>query len=438
MRALAALTSLLLSTALLLVGHGMQLTLLPLRATGVGLTDFQIGLSASAYFAGFVAGCLANPRIIARVGHIRSFAVLASLMICALLVVSISDQWLIWVLARFVIGVMICGLYTVIESWLNDHATSESRGQVLSVYTFLVLSSMAAGQLLLNVAPVEAAVPFVIAAIFMSLSIVPVGLTRSLAPAPIEATRVRFKLLYERSRPAFAGAVLSGLVVGSFWALGAVFATRTSASVADVTFFITTAIVGGALLQYPIGWLSDRIDRAVVLAVLCVLGAAASVAVALSTGAAWHLAAVFIFGALTMPLYAMALAIAADNSASDEFVLIGTSVLLLNALSAAVAPLALGQLMDSLGAPALFHAFAVMLIIGAGYVALQRKNTSAAPVAEQVPFAAAAPDMAPTSFDLDPRGPEDAVGTLQPADELPSLDDREAADSADERDGAAT
>ncbi len=438
MRALAALTSLLLSTALLLVGHGMQLTLLPLRATGVGLTDFQIGLSASAYFAGFVAGCLANPRIIARVGHIRSFAVLASLMICALLVVSISDQWLIWVLARFVIGVMICGLYTVIESWLNDHATSESRGQVLSVYTFLVLSSMAAGQLLLNVAPVEAAVPFVIAAIFMSLAIVPVGLTRSLAPAPIEATRVRFKLLYERSRPAFAGAVLSGLVVGSFWALGAVFATRTSASVADVTFFITTAIVGGALLQYPIGWLSDRIDRAVVLAVLCVLGAAASVAVALSTGADWHLAAVFIFGALTMPLYAMALAIAADNSASDEFVLIGTSVLLLNALSAAVAPLALGQLMDSLGAPALFYAFAVMLVIGAGYVALQRKTTSAAPVAEQVPFTAAAPDMAPTSFDLDPRGPEDAAGTLQPADELPSLDDREADDGANDRDGAAT
>ena len=426
MRALAALTSLLLSTALLLVGHGMQLTLLPLRATSVGLSDFQIGLSASAYFAGFVAGCLANPRIIARVGHIRSFAVLASLMICALLVVGISNHWLIWVVARFVIGVMICGLYTVIESWLNDHATSESRGQILSVYTFLVLSSMAAGQLLLNVSSIEAAVPFVLAAIFMSLSIVPVGLTRSLAPAPIEATRVGFKVLYQRSRPAFAGAMLSGLVVGSFWALGAVFANRTSASVADVTFFITTAIIGGALLQYPIGWLSDRVDRALVLVALCVLGAVASVAVALSTGHPLHLAAVFIFGALTMPLYAIALAIAADNSASNEFVLIGTSVLLLNALSAAVAPLALGQLMDSLGAPALFHAFGAMLFIGAGYIALQRKSRVTATVEEQVPFSAAAPDMAPTSFDLDPRGPENAVGDLVPADELPSLDDQEA------------
>ena len=139
-----------------------------------------------------------------------------------------------------------------------------------------------------------------------------------------------------------------------------------------------------------------------------------------------HLAAVFIFGALTMPLYAIALAIAADNSASNEFVLIGTSVLLLNALSAAVAPLALGQLMDSLGAPALFHAFGAMLFIGAGYIALQRKSRVTATVEEQVPFSAAAPDMAPTSFDLDPRGPENAVGDLVPADELPSLDDQEA------------
>ena len=120
----------------------------------------------------------------------------------------------------------------------------------------------------------------------------------------------------------------------------------------------------------------------------------------------------------------MALAIAADNTASNEFVLIGTSVLLLNALSAAVAPLALGQLMDSLGAPALFHAFGAMLIIGAGYIAVQRKTRVTATVEEQVPFSAAAPDMAPTSFDLDPRGPENAVGELAPADELPSLDDQ--------------
>ena len=166
MKALATLTSLLLSTALLLVGHGMQLTLLPLRATGLGFSDFLVGVSGSAYFAGFVVGCFVNPHIIARVGHIRSFAVLAALFLCAILSVSITGHWALWLLARFVIGLMICGLYTVIESWLNDQSSSDNRGQVLSIYTFLVLISMAAGQMLINIAPIETAVPFVLAAIF--------------------------------------------------------------------------------------------------------------------------------------------------------------------------------------------------------------------------------------------------------------------------------
>lgn len=421
MKALATLTSLLLSTALLLVGHGMQLTLLPLRATGLGFSDFLVGLSASAYFGGFVVGCFANPRIIARVGHIRSFAVLAALLLCAILVVSISRHWAVWLLARFVIGLMICGLYTVIESWLNDQSSSENRGQVLSVYTFLVLIAMAAGQMLINVAPIDAAVPFVLAAIFVSLAIVPVGLTRSLAPAPIVATRARFSLLYRRSRVAFAGAVLSGLVVGSFWSLGAVFAARTENSLSEVTVFITVAIVGGALLQYPIGWISDRLDRKRVMVGLCLLGALACVAVAYSTGQSWHLAAVFSFGAMTMPLYAIALAVAADHSSSGEFVTIGTSVLLLNALAAALAPLGLGQLMDLFGAPALFWAFALMLLGGALYIAIQRRAVPLVAVAAQVPFSAAGPDVAPTAFDLDPRSPENAGGDIQPMEERPPL-----------------
>ncbi len=392
-----------------------------LRATGLGFSDFLVGVSASAYFGGFVVGCYVNPHIIARVGHIRSFAVLAALLLCAILIVSITGHWAVWLLARFIIGLMICGLYTVIESWLNDQSSTENRGQVLSVYTFLVLVSMAAGQMLINLAPIEAAVPFVLAAMFVSLAIVPVGLTRSLAPAPIQATRPRFSLLYRRSKVAFAGAVLSGLVVGSFWSLGAVFAARTGNTLGEVTLFITTAIIGGALLQYPIGWVSDRVDRKSVMAGLCVLGAVASVAVAYSTGQSWHLAAVFSFGAMSMPLYAIALAVAADHSSSDEFVTVGTSVLLLNALAAALAPLGLGQLMDRYGASALFSAFAVMLLLGAVYIAVQRRSAPSLAVEAQVPFSAAGPDVAPAAFDLDPRGPESAEGELQPMEERPPL-----------------
>jgi MFS family permease len=130
---------------------------------------------------------------------------------------------------------------------------------------------------------------------------------------------------------------------------------------------------------------------------------------------------VFSFGAMTMPLYAIALAVAADHSSSDEFVTIGTSVLLLNALAAAVAPLGLGQLMDQFGAPALFWAFAVMLLLGAVYMAVQRRVVPSLAVEAQVPFSAAGPDVAPAAFDLDPRGPENAEGELQPMEERPPL-----------------
>lgn len=414
MRALLAVTSLLLSTSLLLIGHGMQLTLLPLRGAHNGLSEFTIGMSASCYFLGFVAGALVIPRIIAKVGHIRSFAVLTALLLCALLGLEMLGSWVAWLLLRFVTGAMICGLYTVIESWLNDQTTPESRGQVLAIYTFIILVSMAAGQALITVGPTSSSTPFTLAAVFLALAIVPVGLTSRLAPAPLESTRTRFSLLYRRSPPAFAGALVSGLVVGGFWSLGAIFAQRYSQSLADVTLFITAAIAGGALFQYPIGWLSDRMDRRLVMLALCVLGAATAAGVAHSVGQPWHLGAVFLFGACTMPMYAISLAMAADNSDSSEFVEIGTSVLMLNAMAASVAPLLLGQAMTAFDPAALFWVSAAICGLFAVYVGIQCIRTDRLAVADQTPFSAAGMEAAPTAFDLDPRGPDDATGDLVP------------------------
>ncbi|MFV0276528.1 MAG: MFS transporter, partial [Parahaliea sp.] len=414
MKALHTVTSLLLSTALLLIGHGMQVTLLPLRGAAIGFSEFQIGVSASAYYLGFVGGALVIPRIIAKVGHIRSFAVLTAIFVTALLALEMLNNWAVWLLLRAATGAMICGLYTVIESWLNDQSTAQSRGQVLSIYTFIVLIAMAAGQSLINVGPILEATPFMLAAIFLALAIVPVGLTSRLAPAPLESTRTRFSLLYRRSPPAFAGAILSGLVVGGFWSLGAVFARRYGESLTDVTLFITTAVTGGALMQYPIGWLSDHVDRRRVMLTLCLLGALACAAVARSVGQPWHLGTVFLFGACTMPMYAISLAMAADNSSSGEFVEIGTSVLMLNSLSAATAPLLLGQLMTALTPVVLFWASSALCGVFSLYMAFQCTRKRAFAVEEQTPFSAAGTEAAPTAFDLDPRGLEDEVGDRVP------------------------
>ncbi len=435
MRTLSTVTSLLLSTTLLLVGHGMQLTLLPLRASLNGLSEFVIGLSASYYFLGFVAGAMVIPRIIAKVGHIRSFAVLTAILLCALLSLEIFDSWAPWLVLRFTTGAMICGLYTVIESWLNDQTDAESRGQVLSTYTFLILLAMVIGQGLINVGPVSSSTPFIVAAIFLALAIVPVGLTGSLAPAPLESTRTRFNLLWRRSRPAFAGAIVSGLVVGGFWSLGAVFARRYSESLNDVTLFITVAIAGGALFQYPIGWLSDRVDRRRVMVMLCLCGAGAAAAVAASIGTTAHLWMVFLFGASTMSMYAISLAMAADNSERSEFVEVGTSVLMLNALAAAFAPLLLGQLMTAFDPSVLFWASAVICALFSVYMAIQCRHRAPVTVEDQTPFSAAGMEAAPTAFDLDPRGEEDAVGDLIPDAVLEEMEAEEALEETVEETG---
>lgn len=170
MGVLATVFSLLLSTALLLVGHGLQLTLIPLRGAGIGLSELMIGVSASCYFLGFVAGCLGIPRLIARVGHIRSFAVLTAVMISAVLCLEMLGYWQAWLLLRFLTGSAIAGLYSVIESWLNSQSTPQSRGRILAVYTFVTLSAMMGGQFLINVGPVESSLPFTVAALFWSFT----------------------------------------------------------------------------------------------------------------------------------------------------------------------------------------------------------------------------------------------------------------------------
>lgn len=403
MKSLLGVASLLLSTAVLLMGHGMQLTLLPLRAGANGMSEFLIGFSASCYFLGFVVGCISIPMIISRVGHIRGFAVLTSIMITAILLLDILDNWWLWLGLRFLTGVAISGLYTIIESWLNSQASAGSRGRILATYTFITLVSMAAGQTLINVGPVESSTPFSIAAIFMALAILPVGLTYSMAPTPMESTRVHIRLLYERSRPAFSGALLSGLVTGTFWSLGAVFAKQVNNSQSGVTMFMTTAIVGGALFQYPIGWLSDRIDRRKILTYLSASTVISASAVALSIQEPWFLLAVLIFGATSLPLYSVSLATAADVSSSSEFVHIGTSVLMLNAFGSIMAPLLIGQLMSVLGPIALFWSLAVFCAFFAFLLWRLARQPRAVAVEEQVPFTAAASAVAPASFVLDPR-----------------------------------
>ena len=417
MSTLRPVSSLLLTTAFLLAGHGLHMTFLPLRASELGLSQTLIGLSGSAYFFGFLTGALVIPPIIARVGHIRSFTALLAIFLSSFLFLSLVDEGIFWVLVRFVLGAVMCGSYTVIESWLAEQSDSSHHGRVLSVYTAIVLGSMAVGQYLLGLTEANPLYPFILVSLLVGLAIVPVSLTRSLAPAPVPATRFDFFKLYRRSHTAFAGALGSGVVMGGFWGLGAIYALGVTNDPGFVPTFIAANIIGGALAQYPIGMASDRIDRRYVLAALCALSGIAAFGLMLASSQQALLFGAFAFGAFANSLYAVSLAKAADNSKREEFVTIGSSVLLLNALGSASSSLVIGWAMRSMGDGALFALVGIASLVTGIFIILQPPGRTAVTIEEQGAFIPATSAMAPAAFDQDPRSDEEVeYEPVTPAD----------------------
>ena len=407
MSTLRPVSSLLFTTAFLLAGHGLHMTFLPLRASELGLSQTLIGLSGSAYFAGFLTGALVIPPIIARVGHIRSFTALLAIFLSSFLFLSLVEESFFWVLVRFVLGAVMCGSYTVIESWLAEQSDSTRHGRVLSVYTAIVLISMAVGQYLLGLTEANPLYPFILVSLLVGLAIVPVSLTRSLAPAPVPATRFDFSKLYRRSHTAFAGALGSGVVMGGFWGLGAIYALGVTNDQSFVPTFIAANIIGGALAQYPIGMASDRIDRRYVLAALCAASGVSAFGLMLADTREALLLGAFAFGAFANSLYAVALAKAADNSRSEEFVTIGSSVLLLNALGSASSSLIIGWAMRGMGDGALFALVSAASLVTGVFIILQPPGRTAVTIEEQGAFIPATSAMAPAAFDQDPRSDEE-------------------------------
>ncbi|WP_166422640.1 MFS transporter [Paraglaciecola sp. 20A4] len=331
--------SLLLSAAILLIGHGLQLTVVPLYAISLGWEADLIGYIGSSYFLGFVLGCLTVPRLVARVGHIRVFTVLVALFTASLLFIGLVDNFVLWLLARCLIGWGIAGIYMVIESWLNDKTSIEHRGSVLSVYTVISLSAICVGQLLVGFDLGYAGL-FMLAAALLVLGIVPVGLTRRAAPHPIPAVSFSFRRLFAVSQVAMVGAFFGGLVTGGFWALGPVIADANQLSAGQVGVFMAVTILGGTALQLPVGRLSDRIDRRYVITGLAVVAVLTSIAAIMLDSRTPEVIYVtmFLLGGLSFPLYSLCLAHANDNT-DLSIMEVGSGVLMMNSVGSILGPL---------------------------------------------------------------------------------------------------
>lgn len=437
-RLLLPIAALLISDALLLAGHGLQLTLLPLRGAIEGFTDTEIGLTGSAYFLGFVAGCLITPWIVRRAGHIRSFAVLASGFSALVLMFDLLPIFWFWLLLRFVTGACISGLYMIIESWLNERATRENRGTVLSIYTIINLLMIVVGQQLVNFASPEASTLFAVAAILLSLAIIPVSMTTALAPAPLLRVKLSPSKVWRLSQVGVGGTVAAGLATGAFWSLGPLYAREVGMDTYQLTLFMSSAVLGGAALQFPLGRLSDHYDRRIVVLGAALVGAGLSLALGtIPELSGWlRIGLVFFWGGTTMTLYAICLAHANDRAEPEDFVMVGSSILLTYGISSAIgAPLA-ALAMGLLGGGGLFLFAGVVLALLALGV-LQRRQTHYLPILDEtVPFRAMADVTTPAALEMDPRAEMAAIPEPEPrheehADE-PQTDEAEAGTEAEE------
>lgn len=356
MKTILSISALLASVAFLLMGHGLLLTLLPLRGVAEGFSSGQLGGLGAFYFLGFAFGTVIGPHAIGRVGHIRTFAAMVALVCLAVLAQSLLTVPVFWWLTRAMTGLALAALYIVIESWLNAAATNENRGMVFSIYTVINLGVITVGQLLTSTADIEGFTLFAVATMLLVASTIPVSLSQSQAPAPARAVKLRLGYLFRLSPVAVFGAVAIGAANGAFWTLGPVFAQSETGDVTLVAIFMSVTVLAGAIGQLPLGWLSDHTDRRKVI-LLASMGAAVAAVGHVLAARYWQvgiLPCAAVFGLFALPLYALCAAHLNDNVEDDGFIEASSGLLLLYAGGAIAGPLIASAAMSRFGADVLF------------------------------------------------------------------------------------
>ena len=356
---LAAISSawaLLLGIALIMLGNGLQNTLLGVRATLEGFGTGVTGLVMTGYFAGFLAGSIIVPRLLANVGHIRVFAALASLASSAVLVHTVFVTPLTWGLVRIVTGFCFAGLYVVAESWINEAATNKTRGQLLSVYMIMVLGGTGSGQLLMNLSDPRGFELFVLVSVLISVALIPITLSVGRAP-PFEAPEsIGVRALFRASPLGVAGALLIGIAHAALYTMGPVYGTEIGLTVERVSLFIAAALFGGLVLQWPIGWLSDRFDRRRVIVAVAWVAATASLAAGVGgiDSYAMLVAATALLGGMSMPLYSLCGAHTNDHLTPPQIVAASATLVLVGGIGLTMGPLLAAAMMQVSGPQGIF------------------------------------------------------------------------------------
>lgn len=393
-----------LGVALLLLGNGLLGTLLGVRAGIEGFATITFGIIMSAYFVGYLAGSRLGPRFIYRVGHIRTYAALAAIASAAVGLHAIFVTPFAWILLRALTGLCFVGLFIVMESWLNASATNRNRGHLLSIYMIINLGGLAAGQQLLNLFEPAEFQLFILSSMLISVSLVPIALTDRIAPTVPASGRLSMRALLRISPLGIIGCLAIGMSNGAFWGLAPVFAHAIGLSVAQIATFMSFVILGGIAAQWPVGRLSDCLDRRLVIAIACILCATLSVAIFVGSKQSELLifSFGFLFGGGALTLYSLFVAHIDDHMEHTDLVEASGALSGAFGLGAIFGPALASLVMTVIGAEGLFLYIAMVMVCLGAFAVYRILTSPPVPTRKKAKFVAV-PETTPIVHQLDPR-----------------------------------
>jgi MFS family permease len=375
---------------LISAGNGLQVVLLGTRAPEAGFSNIATGIVMSGYFAGIFAGSIIVPHILARVGHVRVFGAMSAIASAAVLLHVVFLDPFVWTGMRFASGFSFAGMYIVCESWLNDKATNETRGQLLSLYMITNMAGMAAGQLMISLGEDGSTGLFLLASVMVSIAVVPILITASAAPSFEAPERISFRRLVQVSPLAVVGMVFVGIVISMVFGMGAVYGRNIGLDNTQVGYFMTSITLGTLALQYPVGRLSDKFDRRVVIFGVTVI---ASIAIGIASlfdadQFGFLLIMMLIFGGLVFSLYSLFIAHANDYLAPSQMVAMSSGLLMVNGAGAVMGSPLAALVIEIVGTRGLMPTIASFLFLLAGFVLYRMRMRSAVPAEAQGAFVA--------------------------------------------------
>ena len=390
---------------ILLTGVGLLGTFLSLRMSIEGFSDQVTGVVMSGYYVGTVLGGYFCHRVVCRVGHIRAFATFAAICTASVMAHGLFVSPVSWGGLRLLTGIAVTGLYMVVESWLNAGADRSNRGRIISVYMVVSFLGLGAGQFLLNAAEVNGPNLFLVTGILLALCLVPVSTTHSVQPLVPKTMNFNLVALSQKAPMGMFGCLTAGLINGALYTLGPVFGHRIGLTVPGISLFMGATVLSGLILQWPVGLLSDRFDRNIVMAGLALVVAAISLAIALLMWESFSLllTLTIMYGGVAFTLYPVAVAHTHDFFPPDDIVAVSSALILSYGVGASLGPPAAAIMMYVLGPSGLYVFIALAGSLFGGTVAVYRRRRPERLEAEYPVSFVAMRTTSPAVAVLDPR-----------------------------------